>query len=157
MPRWLTPECTVSPTNEGELVAEVRREGEIGASVDEVWKLISDFGGLIEALMGVPAELQGEGIGQTRTLPTGAEPMVERLELCDDATKTLQYSIVSGPFPVTDYLSTMKLSAIGDDRTKIEWSSTFEPAEGTSQEDAEKMVAGIYKGGIAGLVARFGA
>ena len=138
-------------------MAEVRREGEIGASVDEVWKLVSDFGGLIEALMGVPAELEGEGIGQTRTLPTGAEPMVERLELCDDATKTLQYSIVSGPFPVTDYLSTMKLTAIGDDRTKIEWSSTFEPAEGTSQEDAEKMVAGVYKGGIAGLVARFGA
>jgi hypothetical protein len=138
-------------------VAEVRREGELGASVDEVWKLISDFGGMIEALMGVPAELEGEGIGQTRTLPTGAEPMVERLELCDEATKTVQYSIVSGPFPVRDYLSTMKLTAVGDGRTKIEWSSTFEPAEGTSQLDAEKMVAGVYKGGIAGLAARFGA
>ena len=138
-------------------MAQVRREGEVGASVDEVWKLVSDFGGMIEALMGVPAELEGEGIGQTRTLPTGGEPMVERLEALDEDAKMLQYSIVSGPFPVTDYLSTMKLSAVGDDRTKIEWSSTFEPAEGTSQDEAEKMVAGVYKGGIAGLAARFGA
>jgi hypothetical protein len=51
----------------------------------------------------------------------------------------------------------MQLTPIGDDRTKIEWSATFEPAEGTTQEDAEKMVAGVYKGGIAGLAARFGA
>jgi len=138
-------------------MAQVSREGELGASVDEVWKLISDFGGMIEALMGVPAELEGEGIGQTRTLPTGGDPMVERLEAQDDEKKMLQYSIVSGPFPVTSYLSTMQLTPIGDNRTKLVWSATFEPAEGTTQDEAEKMVAGVYKGGIAGLAARFGA
>ena len=52
-------------------MTEVREEGELGASVDEVWKVVGDFGGLLEA-MGVPVELEGEGIGQTRkiTSPT---------------------------------------------------------------------------------------
>ncbi|MEY2590135.1 MAG: hypothetical protein QOJ67_2119 [Acidimicrobiaceae bacterium] len=137
-------------------MTEVREEGELGSSVDEVWKLVGDFGGLLEA-MGMPVDLDGEGIGQTRTIQTGAEPMVERLEERDEAATRCVYSIVSGPFPVRGYRSTMQLSAVGDGRTKLVWSSTFEPAEGTTAEDAAQMVRGVYQGGIAGLQARFGA
>jgi hypothetical protein len=136
-------------------MGEVRREGEIGASVDEVWKLISDFGGFIEA-MGLQVHVEGHGVGQTRTVTMNGEETVERLEECDDSAKCLKYSIVSGALPVSSYLSTMQLSAIGEGRTKIEWSSTFEP-EGISLDDAQRTLAGVYKGGIAGLQARFGA
>jgi hypothetical protein len=57
---------------------------------------------------------------------------------------------------VSNYLATMQLSAIGDDRTKIEWSATFDPGEGFAEADAVNVVNGIYKGGIAGLQGRFG-
>lgn len=138
-------------------MAEVRESGELGASVDEVWKLVGDFGGFVSA-MGVPVEMNGEGIGQTRTIAMGpGDPTVERLEELDESGKRIVYSIVSGPLPVQNYVSTIQLSDAGSGRTKIEWSSTFEPAAGSSEADASAVVSGIYKGGIGGMQQRFGA
>jgi hypothetical protein len=137
-------------------MAEVHEEGELGASVDEVWKLISDFGGFIEA-MGLPVDLEGEGIGQTRTIKMGAVPTIEKLEERDDANKRLVYSIIQAALPVENYLATMQLSAAGDGRTKIVWTSKFDIAGDTSPEDAVNIMSGIYKAGIGGLQARFGA
>jgi hypothetical protein len=138
-------------------MAEVHVTGELGASVDETWKLVSDFGGLLES-MGVPVELSGpEGIGQERKITMGPDPTVERLEELDNDAHRLVYSIQSGPLPVSNYLSTMQLSAIGEGRTKLDWSSTFDPAEGFAEADAINIVSSIYNGGIAGLQGRFGA
>jgi len=67
----------------------------------------------------------------------------------------LQYSLIRGPLPVENYLATMQLSAVEGGRTRLEWSSDFEPA-GISEADAIEAIRGIYKGGIAGLQARFG-
>src|SRR3954452_21640746 len=113
-------------------MSEVREVGELGASIDEGWKLVGDFGGRISSF-GLPVELSGEGIGQTRSIPSGPEPTVERLEERDEEAKRLVYSIVSGAMPLKNYVSTMQLSAAGDGRCRLEWSSTFEPAEGTTE------------------------
>jgi hypothetical protein len=138
-------------------MAEVHEAGELGASVDEVWKVLSDFGGFIEA-MGLPVELSGpDGVGQERKIVLGNDPTVERLEELDHDAKRLVYSIVSGPLPVSNYLATMQLSSIDDARAKLDWSGTFDPAEGLAEADAVNVVSGIYKGGIAGLQGRFGA
>jgi hypothetical protein len=138
-------------------MAEVRVTGELGAGVDEVWKLVSDFGGLLES-MGVPVELSGPaGIGQERKIAMGPEPTVERLEELDNDAHRLVYSIQSGPVPVSNYLSTMQLSAVEEGRTKLDWSSTFDPAEGFPEADAVNIVSSIYNGGIGALQGRFGA
>jgi len=136
-------------------MAAVHEEGEVGAGIDEVWKLVGDFRGFVEA-MGVPVEVSGEGIGATRSIPLGPAPTVERLEELDNDAKRLVYSMLEGPLPIVNYLATMQLSEIDSGRTRLEWSSTFEPA-GMSEADAIGAVQGIYKGGIAGLQARFGA
>jgi Polyketide cyclase / dehydrase and lipid transport len=135
-------------------MAEVREAGELGASVDEVWKLVGDFIGFVEA-MGASVEAGGEGIGMTRTISMGPTSVVERLEERDDAAKKIVYSIVEGPLPVSGYVSTMQLSPVGDGRTKLVWSSTFEPVG--DEAAATQIVRGIYTGGIAGLQGRFGA
>lgn len=137
-------------------MAEVREDAELGADVDEVWKLVGDFGGFVEA-MGVPVELKGDGIGQTRTIRMNAQPTIERLEERDDDAKRIAYSIVESPIPVTDYLSTMQLSAAGDGRTHLVWSSTFEPADGFPVDDACHIVSSVYQGAIGAMKARFGA
>lgn len=139
-------------------MAEVHEEGELGAGIDEVWKVVGDFGGLLKSF-GMPVELEGpDGIGQVRKIAMGpGDPTVERLESLDDAAKQLQYSIVSGPLPVQNYLSTMQLSEAGAGRTKLVWSSTFDVAEGMGEDDAKGIISGIYKGGIGGLQGIFGA
>lgn len=137
-------------------MAEVTEQGELGAGIDDVWKLVADFGGF-PAAMGLAVEVDGDGIGQTRTLSMGGPPMVERLEELDPEAKRVVYSIVEGPMPFTDYRSTMQLSPAGDGRTALEWSGTFEPAAGTSADDAAALVRRIYQGGIAALQGRFGA
>ena len=134
-------------------MAEVREEGELGVSADEAWKVVGDFVGLIEG-MGLPVEVEGEGIGQTRTISMGPAPIVERLEERDEAAKKIVYSIVEGPLPVSGYVSTMQLADAGEGRSKLTWSSTFEPVG--DEATAKQIVSGIYDGGIKGLQARFG-
>lgn len=134
-------------------MAEVHESGEFGGSIDEVWKVVGDFVGLIEG-MGLPVEADGEGIGMTRKISMGPSPIVERLEERDDAAKKLVYSIVEGPLPVSGYVSTMQLSEAGAGRTKLDWSSTFEPVG--DEAAAKQAVSGIYTGGIASLQGRFG-
>jgi hypothetical protein len=117
--------------------------------------VVGDFIGLIEG-MGLPVEVEGEGIGQTRKISMGPAPIVERLEERDEAAKKIVYSIVEGPLPVSNYVSTMQLSDAGEGRSKLVWSSTFEP-NGADEATAKQIVSGIYDGGIKGLQGRFGA
>lgn len=134
-------------------MAEVKVEGEFGASAEEVWEVVGDFVGLIET-MGAPVEASGEGIGMTRRIAMGPEPIVERLEERDESAKKIVYSIVEGPLPVKDYVSTMQLADTGDGRSRLTWSSTFEPVGDEAM--ASQIVTGIYDGGIKGLQGRFG-
>ena len=135
---------------------EVRAETELGVSADEAWKLVGDFVGFIEA-MGLPVESEGEGIGALRRIPSGPEPVVERLEERDEAAKRIVYSIVSGPVPVANYRSTIVVTSAGEGRSALTWTGTFEPAPGFTEEKAVSFVQSVYKNGIAGLQGRFGA
>jgi hypothetical protein len=137
-------------------MASVREETELGASPDEVWKLVGDFVGFVEA-MGLSVESEGHGIGALRTISSGPEPVVERLEERDEDAMRIVYSIVSGPLPVANYRSTIELAPAGEGRSALIWTGTFEPAPGVTEEKAVSFVRAVYTSGIAGLHRRFGA
>ena len=132
-------------------MAEVTEEATFTSSIDDVWKVVGSFGGFIEA-MGMPAEMEGEGVGQTRTIGSGPTAMVERLEEHDEAAHRIVYSIVSGPLPIRNYRSTMQLTDVGGGATKLVWSGTFE----ADDDAASGIVTSIYQGGIGALKGRFG-
>jgi hypothetical protein len=134
-------------------VAEAAFEGDIPAAIEDVWKVVSDFVGVI-AMIGVPVDSEGDGIGMTRTVTMGGNELTERLESLDPEAHTTSYSIVSGPIPVKGYLSTIRMDARGDDATHITWSGRFEP-DGISEEDAVKMIERIYAGGVGAIEKRF--
>jgi len=133
-------------------VASVKVNDHVEASADAVWDLLGDFGGVTRYSKGIEScSVEGEGVGAVRTLcmPGGIQ-LQERLEAFDAAARRLQYAIIGdSPLPLSDYLSTIQVSEDGDDCT-IDWSSTFE-LEGVSEEQAQAMVEGIYRGGIAGI------
>lgn len=132
-------------------MAEVTEEATFNSSIDDVWKVVGDFGGFMVA-MGMPAEMDGEGVGQTRTIGSGPTAMVERLEERDEASRRIVYSIVSGPLPIKNYRSTMQLSDAGAGTTKLVWTGTFDP----DSEDAIGIVKSVYQGGIGALKGHFG-
>jgi len=121
----------------------------IAASADDVWNILSDFGGIkvggpIEAF-----EIEGEGVGAVRTITMGGGQVIERLDVFDPATRTFAYSILNNdnPLPVANYAATVKITAEGDGACRVDWSGTFD-VDGADEETACTVVRGIYTGGI---------
>ena len=132
-------------------MVSVKVSERIEASADAVWELFRDFGGIQRFSAGFEkVEVTGSGIGAVRTitLPGGAA-LQERLEAFDDRGRRLQYAIVAGPIPVTNYLATIEVKDEGK-ACRIDWSSHFE-TKGITEDQGRGMIEGVYKGGIAGV------
>ncbi|MGE7903555.1 SRPBCC family protein [Peribacillus sp. NPDC094092] len=124
---------------------------EIFASPEQVWQLIGGFESLPDWLPYIPSSKVTEG-GRVRHLanPDG-DAIVERLEAFNDKERYYTYSIMKAPFPVTDYLSTIRVREGMDDKTSlVEWSGCFTPV-GVSDEEAINLFYGIYKDGLEAL------
>jgi polyketide cyclase/dehydrase/lipid transport protein len=101
-------------------------------------------------------ESEGSGVGMLRTVTLGGAVLVERLEELDDSRWSTSYSMpVTGPFPVKDYVSTITLTPIGDQRCAMDWVGRFAPAGGDEAASAAA-VREVYDGGTAVLRERFG-
>ncbi|WP_329034456.1 SRPBCC family protein [Streptomyces sp. NBC_00178] len=122
---------------------------------DRVWKLIGGFGSLPDWLPYIPGSELGEG-GRVRSLTDqDGGVIVERLETFDDEARTYSYSILSAPFPVTAYLSTLTVHAdSGPGTSRVEWSGTFTP-DGVDEAEAVGLFRGIYSDGLAALQSAF--
>ena len=140
-------------------MAKVSMNTNLNASAEEVWKTISDFNGLpkfVDAI--VDSTIEGSGVGAVRTLKLqdGGPPIVEKLESQDDQTRSLSYSIVESPLPLDRYLATVEVRDLGEGRCEVVWSSSFEP-KGAPEEEAKKIVKGVYSAGFEGLKKLYGA
>ena len=121
------------------------------AGADAVWDLVRDFGGVQRWNPTLSSsEVDRPGVGGVRTLKMGEVTIRERLEKLDEAARTMSYSIVEAPLPVSNYLATVELSALGPKRTQIVWSSTFEPG-GMSDEQLKALFEGVYQQAIEGM------
>jgi hypothetical protein len=126
----------------------------LAVSADKVWQLVGGFMSLPDWLPFIASSVPAEG-GRIRQLTTddGAS-ITERLETFDNAARTYSYSITEGPFPVTDYLATLQVTAVGDSETDVTWSGRFTP-NGISEGEASALFQGIYEGGLEALKGNF--
>ncbi|MCP5026651.1 MAG: SRPBCC family protein [Actinomycetia bacterium] len=128
----------------------------VAASIADVWRVASDFGGIDKIMDGIESlETEGEGVGMLRKIPMGGGEVVERLEELDEANYRTAYSIITAPLPFKDYYAVIQLSEV-EGGTEVAWSGSFEP-DGVPAEKAEKMARGIYAGGINGFKKALGA
>jgi uncharacterized protein YndB with AHSA1/START domain len=133
--------------------AEVKESTEIAAAPDKVWAAIGDFCG-IASWHPVIAKCELSEDKKVRTLTTGdGAKLIEPLESWDDAGMSYTYRIQESPLPVDNYVSTIKITGSGD-KSMVEWSSTFDP-KGASEDEAKKVMSGIYQAGFEGLKKKF--
>jgi Polyketide cyclase / dehydrase and lipid transport len=125
-------------------------KGSSTASADAVWTKVGDFCGIAKWHPAIEkCVLSADGKQRTLSLKGGGT-IVEKLEKRDDAAHSYTYSIVSGPLPVTNYMSTISVAAAGAGST-VTWSGKYD-AKGASDADAKKAIDGVYQGGVDQLV-----
>ena len=91
----------------------------------------------------------GDVVFRTLTLKDGAK-IKEKLTGTEDLSYS--YEIVESPLPVKDYSSKLWVEEDDEpDRSVIYWQSEFDPADGTSEEDAKKIITGILGDGVKGI------
>ena len=119
-----------------------------------VWAAIGDFCGISNwhpAVAKCEISVKDGATYRTLTLKDGAQ-LLEKQTAFDAKAMTYSYTIESGPLPVKNYASTLKVIA-KDKGSAIDWSGTF-VAKDAADADAVKTIAGIYTGGIDALVAK---
>lgn len=126
---------------------------DIPQSPDRVWRLIGGFGSLPDWLPYIPESELSEGGRVRRLTNQDGGVIVERLQAFDHDARSYSYAIEEAPFPVTGYLSTLRVHTVpgSPDLSRVEWSGTFTPV-GVSDTDAEGLFHGIYADGLAALL-----
>jgi hypothetical protein len=131
-------------------VTEVIVEGDIDAPLQDVWAVVSDFGGFLRAL-GMQTVTDGRGVGMTRSTSVGDETIVERLESVDDASRTTSYAIISGDVPFSCFVGEIALSPVGlgeeREQTHLLWTATFTP-----NADTEELTAALCRNSFAASI-----
>lgn len=134
----------------------VREEYAQAASL--VWALVGRFEGLEDWAPGVDKTvMEGNGPGAHRILSLSqGGSMTERLESFEPDSLTYSYSIIEGPLPVRDYVATLRVHPLPGNRAAVEWSSSFEPADGITDEKAIRIIEKMYRTGLESLRRQLG-
>lgn len=111
------------------------------ASAEAVWQLIRNFYDISAwASSGRILETEGDGVGAVRRVQTPLGLAVERCEMHDEQGCQFSYALLESPWPLKNYVATVKVSSSSESQCDIEWSSQYDPPPGMSLKDeVEKM------------------
>ncbi|AMV48277.1 SRPBCC family protein [Paraburkholderia caribensis] len=129
----------------------------IPAPVDDVWKLIRDYGNLPGWLPIVAKSVIEEGyadrIGSIRSLDLANGGKIrERLLALSDVNRSVTFSIIESELPFDGYKSVISLHEITDgDQTLIEWQAEFDVVTGNADEVKQQLLDGVYYPGFNAL------
>ena len=126
-------------------------------SAETIWKMIGGFNSLPEWHPAVTkCDIETEGDTTFRRLHLiGGGTILEKLEKSKEDGQSYSYSIIESPLPVANYSATIRVTEAEGGGFTIEWSSEFE-AEGAPENDAAKVIEGLYQAGFDNLRKMFG-
>jgi hypothetical protein len=129
-------------------VTALEQENSLACDCDGAWRVLADFGNFLAWATGGAgtARLEGEGIGMIRHLDIpGLGCVSERLDLLDDASRTLGYSMVSETMAgMARYSATVQVMTDGAGQCCLRWRGDFEPVPGVDSEEVGSSLAGSY-------------
>ena len=136
----------------------------IDAPVEEVWKIVGDFGSIGDWLPGVVSCHIQEGgapdrIGSVRLLDMGEiGTLHEKLLALSETEHTVTFAIVESPLPIQDYRSTIRLLPVTDGgKSYISWAGEFEATPEHAGEMRTRMPRDVYQPAFDTLKRRFAA
>jgi len=123
----------------------------INVSAESAWKNLSSFRGIEHFSPIARSVVEGNGVGATRScfMPDDAE-IKEVMSGLDNEAMTLEYKILSGPFPFENYISTVKVMDKGSESCEVSWGSNFDAAE-EHEAAMKELLDGFYNAMIDGL------
>jgi carbon monoxide dehydrogenase subunit G len=158
---WLAFGLATASQAHGPTRQKVAEKITIEASADAVWARIRNFDALKDwhpAVAESPAD-KGNAEGSVRSLKLkGGGALIETLESHNEAQKKYSWRAKDGgALPVTNYTSTLSVTAAGAGAT-VEWRGAFyrgfpnnDPPPDQNDEAAVKAVTGVYQSGLANL------
>jgi hypothetical protein len=114
----------------------------IQVPANKAWSTLSSFRN-IEAISPIErSETIGEGAGATRTcyMPDGAT-IYEVLDKVDNSAMEMQYKITEGPFPITGYISNVKVESTENSNCKVTWGCQFD-----TNDESKKAMIDLFEG-----------
>jgi hypothetical protein len=128
---------------------------ELPASVETVWSLIGGFNALPDWHPGI-SKLELSDGGSKRTLEvSGVGSVVERLENTAEGHR-YSYSVLQSPLPVKNYTAAICVKPGADSSScTVEWSGDFQAAD-VPENEATRIIQGIYQVGFDNLKRMFG-
>jgi len=139
----------------GAAAANLSRTIEVSAPPAAVWSAIGAFCAIKDWLPPVGMCIEDGKTPSTRTLVTkdGKAAFVEKQTARSDAEHSYSYTFLSSPLPVTNYTSTIKVTAKGEGVSVVTWTGSYSPDSG-KEKDASEALNGVYEAGLAGIKAR---
>ena len=129
----------------------VTRDVVVNETPEEVWRVIGTYSNMTDWHPAVTSTQMAGAKTPTRLLILGDGSIV-REELIDNVDgESYTYKILSGPLPVANYVSTLSIEEVGRNKTRVTWTSTFDPADNVPKKDAQKAIIGVYEAGLNNL------
>jgi uncharacterized protein YndB with AHSA1/START domain len=138
---------------------------EIKAPVAKVWAAAKDFDSLNKWHPGFSKDVLTKGQNNTKgavralTIKDGPT-FTEELLAFSEPEHSYQYRIIESPLPLPlqGYVSTFNVKPGKGDTTTVTWSAKFtrknpadKPPAGETDEDAVKLITGVFQAGLANL------
>jgi hypothetical protein len=125
---------------------EVRVVETVNLPLERAWPTFSDFGGLIDAAPAGSMVVTGEGVGAERSFTNADGVIIERLESLDHVNHSFSYAILNddAPIPVSGYVGTVNMRALGPDSCEILWTGEFTP-RGAPEEILRETFTRAYR------------
>ena len=124
---------------------------EVDAAADDVWQVVRPFDGshtwhpsLPEA--SIVDDLPADTIGCVRVFNVNGNEVRERLLELDDDARRCRYALEQGTMPVRNYVGTLQVEPIGDDRGAR---SSGRPSS-TATRTLEAQLTGVFEQGVFG-------
>ena len=135
--------------------ATITRSAEVKATPSAVWAMIGPFCAIKNWLPPVGACIEDGKTPPTRTLVTmdGKAAFVETQTARNDAEHSYSYTFMSSPLPVSNYTSTIKVTAKGDGSSTVTWSGSYTPDQG-KEKAANEALGEVYEAGLTQIKAK---